>query len=407
MKTCLYEYLDYCIFSDSSNCPEKLRKLFTTDIKCTSSSSNDRGSYNRSWNLPSNAIANVDEWMYQSAGALKSTFYIGKRGMYSGGGYAFELKPNESSSSKLVNLSNMSWIDEMTRVIFIEFTLYNPNVNLFSNVIMSVEIASPGNIYTSHKVFTAELYNYVTNIPKLISEAIFFFMTILFTCMEVKKAKQIGLKPYMKGFWNKLSMIQLFLCFTMMSIYFDRIFSAEDILTLHREKNESFLSFNTVIILDYITVYIMAMLVAATTIKFMKVLTLNSKLKHLISVAMYANKPLTYFFIMFSIILIAFSCCGNLLFGSQIDNFKSIVDSFMSLIRYSVSIANDHMFIEEPVFGAIFLFFYIFIVVFCFMKLFTVIILDAFTSLRKDGIDDSGNEKLFEYISNYIRKILR
>jgi hypothetical protein len=48
----------------------------------------------------------------------------------------------------------------------------------------------------------------------------------------------------------------------------------------------------------------------------------------------------------------------------------------------------------EPVFGAIFLFLYIFIVVFCFMKVFTVIILDAFTSLRKDGIDDSGNEKL-------------
>jgi hypothetical protein len=88
--------------------------------------------------------------------------------MYSGGGYTFELKPNESSRSTLVNLTNMSWIDEMTRVIFIEFTLYNPNVNLFSNVIMSVEIASPGNIYTSHKVFTAELYNYVTNIPKLI-----------------------------------------------------------------------------------------------------------------------------------------------------------------------------------------------------------------------------------------------
>ena len=328
--------------------------------------------------------------------------------MYSGGGYTFELKPNESSRSTLVNLTNMSWIDEMTRVIFIEFTLYNPNVNLFSNVIMSVEIASPGNIYTSHKVFTAELYNYVTNIPKLISEAIFFFVTILFACIEIIKAKEIGLKPYMKGFWNKLSMIQLFLCFTMMSIYFDRIFSAEDILKLYRKKTESFLSFNIVIILDFITVYVMAMLVAVTMIKFMKVLTLNSKLKHLISVAMYANKQLTYFFLMFSIILIAFSCCGNLLFGAQIDNFKSIVDSFMSLIQYSVSIANYHMFIDvEPVFGAIFLFLYIFIVVFCFMKVFTVIILDAFTSLRKDGIDDSGNEKLFEYISNYIRRMLR
>lgn len=398
--------MDCCISSGS--CPEKLRKLFTTDIKCASSSSNDRRSYNRSWNLPSNEIANIDEWTYQSAGALKSTFYIGKRGMYSGGGYTFELKPNESSRSTLVNLTNMSWIDEMTRVIFIEFTLYNPNVNLFSNVIMSVEIASPGNIYTSHKVFTAELYNYVTNIPKLISEAIFFFVTILFACIEIIKAKEIGLKPYMKGFWNKLSMIQLFLCFTMMSIYFDRIFSAEDILKLYRKKTESFLSFNIVIILDFITVYVMAMLVAVTMIKFMKVLTLNSKLKHLISVAMYANKQLTYFFLMFSIILIAFSCCGNLLFGAQIDNFKSIVDSFMSLIQYSVSIANYHMFIDvEPVFGAIFLFLYIFIVVFCFMKVFTVIILDAFTSLRKDGIDDSGNEKLFEYISNYIRRMLR
>jgi hypothetical protein len=60
--------------------------------------------------------ANIDEWTYQSAGALKSTFYIGKRGMYSGGGYTFELKPNESSRSTLVNLTNMSWIDEMTRV---------------------------------------------------------------------------------------------------------------------------------------------------------------------------------------------------------------------------------------------------------------------------------------------------
>jgi hypothetical protein len=398
--------LDCCISLGS--CPEKLRKLFTTDIKCASSSSNDRRSYNRSWNLPSNEIANIDEWTYQSAGALKSTFYIGKRGMYSGGGYTFELKPNESSRSTLVNLTNMSWIDEMTRVIFIEFTLYNPNVNLFSNVIMSVEIASPGNIYTSHKVFTAELYNFVTNIPKLISEAIFFFVTILFACIEIIKAKEIGLKPYMKGFWNKLSMIQLFLCFTMMSIYFDRIFSAEDLLKLYRKKTESFLSFNIVIILDFITVYVMAMLVAVTMIKFMKVLTLNSKLKHLISVAMYANKQLTYFFLMFSIILIAFSCCGNLLFGAQIDNFKSIVDSFMSLIQYSVSIANYHMFIDvEPVFGAIFLFLYIFIVVFCFMKVFTVIILDAFTSLRKDGIDDSGNEKLFEYISNYIRRMLR
>lgn len=398
--------MDCCISLGS--CPEKLRKLFTTDIKCASSSSNDRRSYNRSWNLPSNEIANIDEWTYQSAGALKSTFYIGKRGMYSGGGYTFELKPNESSRSTLVNLTNMSWIDEMTRVIFIEFTLYNPNVNLFSNVIMSVEIASPGNIYTSHKVFTAELYNFVTNIPKLISEAIFFFVTILFACIEIIKAKEIGLKPYMKGFWNKLSMIQLFLCFTMMSIYFDRIFSAEDLLKLYRKKTESFLSFNIVIILDFITVYVMAMLVAVTMIKFMKVLTLNSKLKHLISVAMYANKQLTYFFLMFSIILIAFSCCGNLLFGAQIDNFKSIVDSFMSLIQYSVSIANYHMFIDvEPVFGAIFLFLYIFIVVFCFMKVFTVIILDAFTSLRKDGIDDSGNEKLFEYISNYIRRMLR
>jgi hypothetical protein len=49
-------------------------------------------------------------------------------------------------------------------------------------------------------------------------------VTILFACIEIIKAKEIGLKPYMKGFWNKLSMIQLFLCFTMMSIYFDRIF---------------------------------------------------------------------------------------------------------------------------------------------------------------------------------------
>ena len=65
------------------------------------------------------------------------------------------------------------WVDVNTRALFIEFTLYNANVNLFGSVIMLVEFMATGSAITKSEVKVSS-FNYLCNSvclrnPKLIT----------------------------------------------------------------------------------------------------------------------------------------------------------------------------------------------------------------------------------------------
>ena len=52
---------------------------------------------------------------------------------YPGSGYYQDLSATRAKTSDIVaNLKENRWIDRGTRVVFLDFTMYNPNVNLFS-----------------------------------------------------------------------------------------------------------------------------------------------------------------------------------------------------------------------------------------------------------------------------------
>jgi len=62
-----------------------------------------------------------------------------------GGGYTFNFRRDPRvTSAKLDELATSDWLDVRTRAVFVEFTLYNANVNLYGSVIMLVEFLSTG-----------------------------------------------------------------------------------------------------------------------------------------------------------------------------------------------------------------------------------------------------------------------
>ncbi|CAC5366146.1 PKD1L2 [Mytilus coruscus] len=178
---------------DKESCefPNIIKRVYT--LECTSPLgyiNDDTASYNKSWQTP--LQASNDEWAYQSAWDLKSVPYIGTRAVYGGGGYLVEMKPNPSAVSKISELISKSWIDTRTRALFVEFTLYNPNLNLYSSVTIVFEFSSPGGITTSFLTFTTPLSDYSSSkeITKLIFEIIFFLFTFFLTYIEVKRIRQ-------------------------------------------------------------------------------------------------------------------------------------------------------------------------------------------------------------------------
>ncbi|CAC5405820.1 PKD1L2 [Mytilus coruscus] len=134
---------------NSCNFPDKLKKLFGFDhlgMECTSSLNSindDNDHYNKSWQIQLQRVSSTDEWSYQSAWDLESVPYLGERAIYVGGGYLVDMNAGPSAILKISELMHKSWIDTRTRAFFIEFVLYNPNVNMYSSVMIVFEYSNP------------------------------------------------------------------------------------------------------------------------------------------------------------------------------------------------------------------------------------------------------------------------
>ena len=71
-------------------------------------------------------------WIFHTAEELGSSPQHGRLAIYHGGGYVHDLVGGYSSALDIVGeLRENGWLDRGTRVVFIDFSLYNANVNLF------------------------------------------------------------------------------------------------------------------------------------------------------------------------------------------------------------------------------------------------------------------------------------
>ncbi|XP_026952518.1 polycystin-2-like protein 2 isoform X6 [Sagmatias obliquidens] len=154
------------------------------------------------------------EWKY-SAPIINSPWHWGFTGVYRNGGYIFTLSKSKSETlNKFINLRMNSWITRSTRVIFIDFSLYNANVNLFCVIRLVAEFPATGGILTSWQFYSVKLLRYVSYYDYFIAscEITFCIFLIVFTTQEVLKIKEFK-SAYFKSSWNWLELLLLVLCF--------------------------------------------------------------------------------------------------------------------------------------------------------------------------------------------------
>lgn len=79
--------------------------------------------------LPSFPVSH--RWKYVSASSF-SPWYWGSVGFYRSGGFIFTLpRSKQESMEKLAFLRKNGWITRGTRAVFIDFSTFNANINLF------------------------------------------------------------------------------------------------------------------------------------------------------------------------------------------------------------------------------------------------------------------------------------
>lgn len=87
----------------------------------------------------------MHETFFFLASRLKNMPYLATLQTYKGGGYVFNFERSYRRTKRnLTRLREEDWLDLRTRAIFLEFTVYNPNANLFASAIMVSEFPSWG-----------------------------------------------------------------------------------------------------------------------------------------------------------------------------------------------------------------------------------------------------------------------
>lgn len=71
-------------------------------------------------------------WSYHTEKDIDGSSYWGLLTTYSGAGYYQDLsRTKEGSADILAELMENLWLDRGTRAVFIDFSAYNANINLF------------------------------------------------------------------------------------------------------------------------------------------------------------------------------------------------------------------------------------------------------------------------------------
>lgn len=73
----------------------------------------------------------VYRWNYSDESDTQGVSYDGEVAYYGPGGFYFDFPKDKSSAISLINdLKYNTWLDRGTRVVFVDFAIYNSNINM-------------------------------------------------------------------------------------------------------------------------------------------------------------------------------------------------------------------------------------------------------------------------------------
>ncbi|XP_053158648.1 polycystic kidney disease 2-like 2 protein isoform X3 [Hemicordylus capensis] len=333
-------------------------------------------------------------WNYTPSNALIPGHW-GLIDIYSSGGFRFTLsKSKEISEQKLAFLREHSWITRGTRVVFIDFSAYNANVNLFCVVRLVVEFPATGGALPSWQFNSVKLLRYVTYYDYFLGSCevifcLFIFSFIVQECINIRKMKF----EYFRNAWNWLDMLLLLL--SVIAIAFNVYRTIEVSRLMENLLSNSFVYPDFHFLTFWQTRYnnMISVNVFFAWIKIFKYISFNKTMTQLSSTLSRCAKDIIGFAIMFFIIFFAYAQLGYLVFGSQVDEFSTFQNCIFTQFRIVLGDFNfasiEH---ANRILGPIYFITFVFFVFFVLLNMFLAIINDTYSEVKADFSVNPGRE---------------
>ncbi|XP_046313591.1 polycystin-2 isoform X2 [Marmota monax] len=327
----------------SCSIPQDLREEIKECYDVYSVSSEDRAPFG-----PRNGTA----WIYTSEKDLNGSSHWGIIASYSGAGYYLDLsRTREETAAQITSLRKNVWLDRGTRATFIDFSVYNANINLFCVVRLLVEFPATGGVVPSWQFQPVKLIRYVTTFDFFLAacETIFCFFILYYVVEEILEIR-IHKLQYFRSFWNCLDVVIIVL---------------------------------------------------------FKFINFNRTMSQLSTTMSRCAKDLFGFAIMFFIIFLAYAQLAYLVFGAQVDDFSSFQECIVTQFRIILGDINFAE-IEEAnrVLGPLYFTTFVFFMFFILLNMFLAIINDTYSEVKSDFAQQKAEMELSDLIRKGYHKAL-
>ncbi|XP_063697771.1 polycystin-2-like protein 1 [Culicoides brevitarsis] len=351
---------------------------------------------------------NSSAWNYH--GNKNNAYIDGEFGFYPTSSFVQVLTLDHDTNKEIIDeLYRGNWIDRATRAVFIEFSMYNANLDMLCFVQLVTKIPT-GMLVTTSNVQSLHLLNLSDNydIFLLCLEIILIPFTICYTVEEFCEMYRHRL-AYCKKLWNLIDLtIAATLYVGMAFVVYRETFIGEK-LERHVNAPREFVNFETFAQRQKQFKNLVGVCLFLAWIKSLKYLSFNKTMMQFSTTLARCSRDLFGFGLMFGIVFVAYAQLGYIAFGNELEDFHTFLAAIFTLFRTILG-EFDYLEIEQAnhILGPIYFMSYIFFVFFVLLNMFLAIINDTYSDIKNEIQQDSipVGKFLARKLTHYWNKVI-
>jgi hypothetical protein len=353
---------------------------------------------NNNLSLSSDIISN--SFTYTPSSVLKSLSYKGRVNTYSGGGYVYEMKEDLLNKTKYLN--TLKWIDAQTSALFIEFTLFNPNVNLFVYCSILFEITEAGSFVNTAQFNSVDLYTINQSQYFSFKLALCIILMLLVIALFVREGlkffKMKGLNYFLQPY-NYIDLALISFACASFSMFLYRLYESHEIdKKIHlKEYTNTFISFQYLSYCNDCLSYFLGICTACATLRLVKVFRFTKRI--IVFLKAFTRSLGEIISMGFILILtwMSFVQLFYLLMNSQTLEFASMLNSMETCFTIILGKFDSKVFLESTLALLVFVAYNI-VILFVFINLFVAILIENLHLTQKNKDLDREDPNLFSYL---------
>ena len=312
-----------------------MKRMFPVCYNGYSEANEDKTGYNKpGWKPIDNSTTHHEllrlcpkPWRYQDAGVSDTVPKWGQFSFYPGGGFVADLGyENATGFSIIENLKTNDWLDRQTRAVIVEFSAFNPSVNVLCIATYFYEFEASGYSAPFTRIDVISLYATESASQQfyLICVLLFIVFVLLYLGREGYKLYKLGFR-YFKSFWNWVELLQVFFSVLAVIMYIaqsDRITSAVRKL---QENVYANVSFQEAIAWLEAENAVLGILTFIVTTKLLRLIRFNQHVVEFSETLKTSARLLSSFVVVLLIFFFAFLHFGILIFGMGSEFYSSIL----------------------------------------------------------------------------------